>query len=341
MIYTIFTGGTIGSKLQTDGVVSTDSAQGFKLIELYSKVSDTEENFKTVEPYSILSENLEAKHIIKLIEQVRIGLSQPDTDGIIITHGTDTLQFTGAVLSYIFADSSVPIILVSSNFILSDKRSNGLANFYFAVRFIKEKRGNGVFISYFNFGGYPIFHRGNRLQNPIPFSDNVFSVRNGYYGRYLCKDNEISSWSSAAYESNAVYSVDPSNDNSLFNDRDINLSNNTGYIIRINPYVGLKYPEIPNGTKAIILESFHSGTIGITNALKDFLKKAKDKAVPVFLVGLSTNATKYETIKEYEKQSIIPLYDCAPISQYCKLWLLASNEMPIVENMKKSCCEEK
>ena len=62
-----------------------------------------------------------AKYIKEQIESEKY-------DGIIITHGTDTLQYTSAMLGYMFDDVSIPIVLVSSNYVLEDKRANGLIN---------------------------------------------------------------------------------------------------------------------------------------------------------------------------------------------------------------------
>ena len=50
-------------------------------------------------------------------------------DGVIITHGTDTLQYTAAFTGYIMAGAQIPIVLVSANYVLEDVRSNGVDNF--------------------------------------------------------------------------------------------------------------------------------------------------------------------------------------------------------------------
>ena len=340
MIYTIFTGGTIGSRLNTDGTVSTDSAQGFKLIDMYLKSVDTKEPFTTLEPYNILSENLEAKYIVKLVNQIQELLKNNDVEGIVITHGTDTLQYTSAILSYVFSYISTPILLVSSNYILNDVRANGLTNFYFSVRFIKEKRGSGVFVSYRNDGDYPTFHRGNRLQNSLSYSDNVYSVQNQYYGRYYCDRPNCDDWNSYVYEPSDHYCVDDDNSNIILDENHFHLNDDSGVIMHLTPYVGIKYPHITANIQAVLLDSFHSGTIGITPDLERFLLETKKNNIPVFLTGLSSDATKYETISEYEKYHIIPLYNRAPIAQYCKLWLLVSNGLPLEEYMNGTFAEE-
>ena len=89
------------------------------------------------EPYRILSENMNAGYVNRLADCVRKVMARNDSEGIIITHGTDTLQYTAALLSYVFGTDCVPVLLVSSDFPLEDERANGMANFMRAVEFIK------------------------------------------------------------------------------------------------------------------------------------------------------------------------------------------------------------
>ena len=148
-IKVIFTGGTIGSSVGSDGYISPNGNQPYKLLEMYKEKYmkiDTQSDvvFDTEEPYRILSENLDAKHENLLIQTVARALQDKNTDGIIITHGTDTLQFSAAILGYVFGTKTIPIMIVSSDFPLEDKRANGLINFAYAVEFIKYQRGTGV-----------------------------------------------------------------------------------------------------------------------------------------------------------------------------------------------------
>ena len=339
MIFTIFTGGTIGSTVKSDGSIGTDSTAAYELIELYRKAGG-EANLEISMPINILSENLASEHIMAIIEEVRKDLTKPDLDGIVITHGTDTLQYTAAILSYVFADVQIPIVLVSANRILSDERSNGVVNFYFAVRFIQDRHGNGVFVCYRNDGEFPVIHRGNRLGNPVVFSDYVYSVRGQYYGRFVCNGDLRETWLEASYEPCDNYSVDPDNRVKLIGAKDCTLSPDTAGIMRVNAAPGIVYPHIPDYVRVILLNSYHSGTICLDERMITFLGEAHGRDIPVFLLGLAGDAALYETIRSYDEYGIIPLYDCAPIAQYCKLWLLMSNHYDL-DSMTGCCCEER
>jgi len=146
-IAVIFTGGTIGSVVK--GMwMSTDDSAKFALIANYKKVtSDTE--FVTSSPYTVLSENLSAKELNLLQKEVEKTL-QKDVDGIIVTHGTDSLHYAACALEYAFGNCEIPVVLVSSAYPLEDERENGNKNFEAAVEFIKSKKAKGVFVSYKN-----------------------------------------------------------------------------------------------------------------------------------------------------------------------------------------------
>ena len=91
-ILVIFTGGTIGSSIK-DGWISTDSATKYALIEKYKENFGADISFETTEPYFLLSENLNADTLNLLIASVK-SATEKNYDGIIITHGTDTLHFS-------------------------------------------------------------------------------------------------------------------------------------------------------------------------------------------------------------------------------------------------------
>ena len=75
-------------------------------------------------------------HLIanKIIEKVNSG----NYDGIIISHGTDTMSYTAAALSFALQDLPIPVIMVgaqrSSDRPSSDASSNLIASVIFATQ---------------------------------------------------------------------------------------------------------------------------------------------------------------------------------------------------------------
>lgn len=333
-ICTIFTGGTIGSVLDETGYIGPKKGTPYRLLDLYktscSGNKDIEVEFETLEPYRILSENLLAKYILKLVATVQEVLEAGEVDGIIVTHGTDTLQYGAAILGYVFGNANIPIVVVSSNYVLDDVRANGLTNFQYAVEFIKGQHGKGVFVSYCNTNEYPTIHRATRLQPLIPYSDYVFSVKDSWYGRY----------ENGHYIANPEYHIKEGQVSICDFAKDLQLKDVTKEIAFIHPYVGMAYPELTDDIRVVLHGSYHSGTVCVDGPLKDFMREAKRKKIPVFLTGLLADADAYETVKEYETFGIHVLCTASEVAQYCKLWLAISNHMDIEKVMDVSIAED-
>ena len=145
-ICVIFTGGTICS--DSDGKnVSLSGASKKMLIEKYRDVAGDAVKFDVLSPINILSENMQKSDLNKIYNCIK-GVNYSDYDGIILTHGTDTLCFTVNWLSQVLGDIPVPLVAVSALYPLTDSRSNGVKNFAGAVTFIQKSGLRGLYCSF-------------------------------------------------------------------------------------------------------------------------------------------------------------------------------------------------
>jgi glutamyl-tRNA(Gln) amidotransferase subunit D len=106
------TGGTIASRLDyTTGAVIPSFTPG----ELYSAVPELAEicNLDCEIVFEILSENMRPEYWQKLAEKVK-DAANSGVNGILISHGTDTMSFTSAALSFMLKNLSIPVVLVGS-----------------------------------------------------------------------------------------------------------------------------------------------------------------------------------------------------------------------------------
>ncbi|MCZ7381903.1 MAG: Glu-tRNA(Gln) amidotransferase subunit GatD [Candidatus Methanoperedens sp.] len=105
------TGGTIASKIdyRTGAVTSQFSAD-----DILRAIPELEEiaNYNCRMIYSILSENMRPSYWVELARAVYEEIKN-GAEGIIITHGTDTMMYTAAALSFMI-ETPVPIVLVGS-----------------------------------------------------------------------------------------------------------------------------------------------------------------------------------------------------------------------------------
>lgn len=309
-ILVVFTGGTIGSTVN-DGYISPDDSTTYQLIEQYKALKKRDVEFTFVEPYTSLSENVTGEHL-KCLGNCLLEQIGQDYDGIIVTHGTDTLQYSAACMSYLLPNLQIPVIFVSSNYVLDDPRANGLVNFAYAVEFIATRQGTGIFVIYRNNDRVIYVHRGTRLLPHLPYSDDLFSVGGQYYGIY--KNDQFVA--NANYQATAVETSYSLSLPDVWNSD----------ILRIFPYPGMEYPKLPTHTRAILLDTYHSGTLcSITPNMEAFFAAADEKNIPIFLTG-ADSGMDYDSVKAWKKLQICTLPKASPIAMYVKLWMALHSE---------------
>ena len=351
-INVIFTGGTIGSSVKADGSVSDDQ-RSYYLLEKYEKEYPCSKESEAVsfscrEPYRILSENLSAHHWNLLFEMIRTiqenAAETGERGGIIITHGTDTLAFTAAMLSLQFAKAPLPMVLVSAAYVLDDPRTNGVQNFHGAVRLLQHleklrKSGenhlrNHVLVSYANEGCQPVFYYGDSLLAHRTFSADLACVKGGIFG-YLEQEEVVEKpFSPKDFSGNGEvdemtawlmkFSCANMQDKTSISLKDKAVALKVSPVLWLRQYVGMSYPAVSTNIKAVMLESYHSGTICICRELELFVKEMQEKQIPVFVVGYDDEGAEYETISAYRRMGIRIIKNQSPIYVYCGLWLYYS-----------------
>lgn len=306
----IFTGGTIGSA-EKDNIISTDSKAAYTLLEKYRKeYDDADVSFETSEPLRMLSENLSASEINLIIKSVREAVTE-DTDGIIVTHGTDTIQYTAAALSLILDSINIPVMLVSSAYPLDDERQNGTDNFAAAVEFIKEKAGCGVFVPYRNKEDGPVMiHDALMLMSHHETTDSLFSLDDEYYACYMKDHNEII-LNAGFHKAEMSEHEKPA---------DIGYSDDPGILV-VAPYPGCSYEfgEL-TGYKYVLFRPYHSATLDTANEkFVSFCRKATEAGLKLYLSGCS-RSTMYESTLTYRSLGI-EILPYAPFpADYMRLW---------------------
>ena len=111
LVSILSTGGTIASKVDyRTGAVTSQFSAG----EIISAIPELEEiaNYRAQVVYQILSENMRAEYWIRLANTVAQEI-ESGAEGVIITHGTDTMMYTAAALSFMLR-TPVPVVLVGS-----------------------------------------------------------------------------------------------------------------------------------------------------------------------------------------------------------------------------------
>jgi L-asparaginase type II len=105
-------------------------------------------NVKGEQVFQIASENMNNDYWLTLAKRVNTLLAQPDVDGIVITHGTDTLEETAYFLNLV-TKSRKPVVLVGAMRPSTALSADGPINLYNATILAgsKEAVGKGVLVA--------------------------------------------------------------------------------------------------------------------------------------------------------------------------------------------------
>jgi L-asparaginase type II len=97
--------------------------------------------------FQIASESMTNDHWLTLAKRVNTLLAQPNVDGIVITHGTDTLEETAYFLNLV-VKSKKPVVLVGSMRPSTAMSADGPINLYNAVQVAAspDAAGKGVLV---------------------------------------------------------------------------------------------------------------------------------------------------------------------------------------------------
>ena len=305
----VFTGGTVGS-IAREGIIATDGSRPRALLAAYERSYGLSFTYECVEPYTALSENNTGETLRALCACVATHKGK-GYDGIVVTHGTDTLQYSAAALAYAFADISIPLCLVSANYPVEDARSNAIPNLRGALRFIAEVGTAGVWVPYQNAGEPTKIHAGTRLLESAAFTDRTESILATHYGVFE---------GSKPFSRNPAYHA-LADEISAFGALDF--AQDVPQILRVQPYPGMVYPQIGEQVRYILHGSFHSGTLNtVSGEARRFFAKAKERGIPVFLTGVM-GGDAYESTCAFDELGILALARIAPVAAYVKLWMLS------------------
>lgn len=186
-ILLIATGGTIASAEDGNGL--SPALTGEELARSVPEIEGLCE-LDIVQPMNIDSTNMRPADWLRIAEVIR---ENYDThDGFVVLHGTDTMSYTAAALSYLIQDSPKPIVLTGSQQPMGNPFTDAKINLYQSLVYAVSDRSRDVSIV---FGGYAI--AGTRARKQRTMSFNAFNSINYPVLAYLRQDKVICSGSAA------------------------------------------------------------------------------------------------------------------------------------------------
>ena len=167
-ILLLATGGTIASVLYEYGL-----APGLKAEQLLSYIPEAREIYtvEAVQICNIDSSNMTPAHWTDMVSTVEE--KYHDYDGFVICHGTDTMAYTSAALSYMIQKSLKPIVITGSQKPISEGSTDARQNLLDALLYAADPASQGVVLV---FNGNVI--AGTRAKKTYAHSYNAFSSVN-------------------------------------------------------------------------------------------------------------------------------------------------------------------
>lgn len=137
----ISTGGTIACLPGENGL--TPALTGAQLLQYASTVTD---DVSCVDLFSMDSSNIQPEEWRVIAQEVKKSVDA-GYEGVIITHGTDTMAYTSSMLSFMLLDIPVPVVLTGAQQPIVRPDSDGRKNLRDALIAARRMAG-GVYICF-------------------------------------------------------------------------------------------------------------------------------------------------------------------------------------------------
>ncbi len=315
------TGGTIASRVdyRTGAVRSAISAS-----DLYGVVPELSDIAKvdTEIVFSLYSENITQKHWKELAETVSKRI-EAGVDGVVIAHGTDTMAYTSAALSFALQNLPVPIIVVGAQRSSDRPSSDAATNLIGAVKAAGEapfaEVGLAMHESVSDIA--TIVHRGTKVRKCHTSRRDTFKPVNGFPIAKV-KDQQVTMLTKHYQRRDTARKL-------------VLKPNFSDKVALIKFYPGLDPAIIDwyvsRGVKGILLEG--SGLGHVSKFCFDAIKNAVANGVVVALASQCiwgrVNMNVYDTGRDLLSFGVIPTDDMFPETALVKLmWVLGQTDKP-------------
>ncbi|MHB8545239.1 MAG: Glu-tRNA(Gln) amidotransferase subunit GatD [Nitrosotalea sp.] len=317
-ILLLSTGGTIASRIdyRTGAVTPALTAA-----EINASVPElaTIANIDTEVLFSEYSENLLPQHWIKIAEKLD-SYSRSEYDGIIVAHGTDTMQYTASALAFSLAGFPKPVALVGSQRSSDRPSSDAALNLIAATIFLTEIQSPGIFVIMHNSSSDDEIacNWATRVRKNHTSRRDAFKTIGGPPA-YIVKSKSI--------EKDKMFNV-PKREYTpriKFDDHVLLLKYYPGLDSKIIEYT------IDSGYRGIVIEGTGLGHVGKT--MYASIEKAKKNGL---FIGMTSQCidgmvrmTVYDSGRDLLNLGVMPLGNMIPETALVKtMWALANSKNP-------------
>lgn len=317
------TGGTIASRLdyRTGAVIPA-----FSPGELYGAVPELADiaNLNTRKLYGEFSENIGPKHWMgtarEIVKEIENGAA-----GVVIGHGTDTMHYTAAALSFMVQDLPVPVVIVGSQRSSDRPSSDAAYNLLRAVKTAAVGDFGEVMVCMFGptSDTYGLLHRGTRVRK--------------MHSSYRSTFRTLSDTPIARVDLEGFGAIKHADE---YRHRDHNRTPKLDTVFEEKVTILWYYPNmqpdivdamVDNGYKGIVIAG--TGLGHVNKPLYPALRRAVEKGVHIYMTVQTlwgyTQMYVYDTGRDIMEIGVTPLGNMLPETAYVKLgWALGHTDDP-------------
>lgn len=311
----IGTGGTIASYVDYRTGAVHPALSTSDMINAIPEIREVA-NVRAKVLFSIFSENMDVAHWQELANCVAEEINN-GADGVIIPHGTDTMGYTAAALSFMLGDVSKPVILVGAQRSSDRPSSDASTNLMACARFCTQGKRAGVFVIMHDTQGDDSFavHNGARVRKMHTSRRDAFKSINAEPIAHIDKDGKIQ------------FSCDG---RKVSSDK---VEAKTGMekdVVLLQYFPGMDasvFESVIMNSKGVVFSG--SGLGHVNSSLIPLVKKACDNGTVVVMTSQClngrTNMNVYNTGRDLISAGVISVLDMLPETAYVKLkWALAN-----------------
>jgi len=311
------TGGTIASRIDYE----TGAVNPYMDADEISQSVPETLNYATIEAmelFRLFSEDMTPEHWERIAEEVA-RLLERGYDGVVIAHGTDTMHYTAAALSFAFHKGlPVPVVLTGAQ--RSSDRPSSDAAFNLTASVLTAARApfaEVVIVMHGETGdSYALAHRGTRARKMHTSRRDAFQSINATPLARIWPDRGEIEVLDRRYRRRGEQELALENG---FDDR----------VALVKFYPGMTSEVIDflvdRGYHGIVIEG--TGFGHVANKLIPSLERAVEEGVPVVITSQTlfgrVNLNVYSTGRRMLRAGVIPGEDMTPETAYVKLsWVL-------------------
>lgn len=327
-VLVIGTGGAISAK-PLDGKLKYGEITEEELLNITPGIRE-KFDIETTNLFRMDSSDMQPKHWLTLSNYIYYKMNE--FDGIVVTMGTDTLQYAAAAISFLIQKQNIPIVFTGSQVDSTQINTDAKSNLAQAITVAGE---SDIAETLIVFDGKIIRATRARKTNASEF-EGFKSIGDYSIGKI---QNFI--------EIYGTYKKRNKNKPVLYN----NLESKVGTVKVYPGYDGNRLKHLVDyGALAIVLEGYGLGNIPLLdNNMKEGIAYANRKNVHLIISSAASLGKFWKHIYEaeigtrFKDLRVIPVYDMIPETAYVKLmWVMSqTNDFSEVKKMmQRSYCGE-